>query len=245
MSATHIAPMAEPRVPWLLRRVGVRWRESGRSYRTSWGQFSFGRPGWAIALHLFDDPPHFTLQFKLWRIVDLWVRLPFLRRFAREPHEMLETWGVSYDPEMGHAYLRWGARHSFVQMPWRNWKHISHDVMRADGSWAPYVGEWERDKAPDGRHTETHPYNYLLQSGEAQRRQATIYVDRRIWRLSLLRWTSRFQRVRHAIDVRFDDEVGERTGSWKGGTIGCSYDLKPNETPRECLRRMQSERKFT
>jgi hypothetical protein len=44
--------------------------------------------------------------------------------------------------------------------------------------------------------------------------------------------------------IEFNDEVGERTGSWKGGTLGCGYNLLPNETPLECLRRMEKERKF-
>ena len=34
------------------------------------------------------------------------------------------------------------------------------------------------------------------------------------------------------------DEVGEETGSWKGGTIGCGYNLKPGETAEECFDRM-------
>ena len=39
-------------------------------------------------------------------------------------------------------------------------------------------------------------------------------------------------------------EVGKKKGSWKGGCIGCSYDSKPGETPEECLKRMEKERKF-
>jgi hypothetical protein len=39
-------------------------------------------------------------------------------------------------------------------------------------------------------------------------------------------------------------ECGERKGSWKGGTLGCSYELLPNETPLDCLKRMEKERKF-
>lgn len=244
--STTIAPIQERRVPRLLRLLGVRWRRAERrSFRMTWGELSFGRPGWALGLHLFDDPPHFSLQMQLLWLVNAYIQLPFLRRFAREPHEIMESWGASYDAESGSIHLRWGSRYKILTMLWRNWRHMSHEVMRADGSWVPFVGEWEREKAPDGRHSETHRYYYLLRSGERQERNATIHAERRIWRLSLLRWTSRFQRVRYSIDVRFDDEVGERTGSWKGGAIGCSYDLRLNETPLECLRRMQSERRFT
>jgi hypothetical protein len=50
--------------------------------------------------------------------------------------------------------------------------------------------------------------------------------------------------VSTTLDVKFDDEVGERSGSWKGGTIGCSYEMLPNETPEQTLRRMEKEREF-
>ncbi len=38
--------------------------------------------------------------------------------------------------------------------------------------------------------------------------------------------------------------VGERTGSWKGGTIGCGNDLLPGETMEQSLRRMERDRTF-
>lgn len=44
--------------------------------------------------------------------------------------------------------------------------------------------------------------------------------------------------------VEFDDEVGERTGSWKGGCTGCSYEWERNETMLSALRRMEATRKF-
>jgi hypothetical protein len=242
---SRTTPNPEPSVPWLLRKLGAKWRDGKRSYRMAWGELVLLSPGWGLGLHLFGDPPHYTLNVHVPWLVSIYLRLPFLRRFAREPDELMETWGVSYSPFDGAVWLRWGRRYRIVTMPWRDRVHIAHDVMRPDGSWVPYVGSWERDKEPDGRHTETYPYRYLLRSGEVQQRTATIYVERREWRLRWLRWTRVGRDVQHYIDVAFSDEVGEGTGSWKGGTVGCSYDLRPGETPVECLRRMENERRFT
>ena len=50
--------------------------------------------------------------------------------------------------------------------------------------------------------------------------------------------------VRTSIDVAFNEEIGERVGTYKGGTVGCSYDILPNEDPVTTLRRMESEREF-
>jgi len=40
------------------------------------------------------------------------------------------------------------------------------------------------------------------------------------------------------------DAVEFKNGSWKGGTLGCGYTLRKNETPLECLKRMEVERNF-
>ena len=38
---------------------------------------------------------------------------------------------------------------------------------------------------------------------------------------------------------------GERNGSWKGGVLGCGWDMLKGETPLDTLRRMERERRFT
>jgi hypothetical protein len=91
--------------------------------------------------------------------------------------------------------------------------------------------------------SETYDYAYTRKNNEVQQCKATVFVERRTWRM---KWWPLlpFKLVRTSIDVHFDDEVGEGIGSWKGGTVGCGYDLKDGETPLECLRRMERERKF-
>lgn len=90
----------------------------------------------------------------------------------------------------------------------------------------------------------TYLYQYELKSGEIQNRTATVYVDRMTWRA---RWWPIIprQHTRTSINVSFSDEVGEGTGSWKGGCTGCGYEMLPGETPEQTLRRMERERKFT
>lgn len=133
-----------------------------------------------------------------------------------------------------------------IYMPW-HWRRCVHEVRNADGEWEPFVGSWEREngpwgekKEPDGRVEETHDYTYELKSGEVQHCTATIFVERRTWTRFWYPW----RMTRQCIDVDFSDEVGERSGSWKGGTVGCSYDMEPGETPLDTLRRMEREREF-
>jgi hypothetical protein len=84
------------------------------------------------------------------------------------------------------------------------------------------------------------PYRYVLRSGTVQERTATIGVSEREYRWRWFMWLPRPRMVKRTID-----QVGERSGSWKGGCLGCSYELRPGETPDDCLRRMERERKFS
>lgn len=238
--------LPEAPLPAVVRLLGGRFRDHAGSFRMKWGEMSWAKPGLAAKLCLFEDGYSLMLQVAWLKV---FIKLPMLRRWAREPEEIMEAWGFSTLD--GSVHFAWGNATKIIDLPWAAWQHISHTVMRPDGSFVPFVGSWEErgphrpdGKEPDGRHLETHPYHYLLRSGEVQHVTATISVERREWRLRWLRWTPLFAKVRHSIDVQFSDEVGERSGSWKGGTIGCSYELLPDESPRQCLMRMMQERRF-
>lgn len=133
-------------------------------------------------------------------------------------------------------------------MPWQ-WQWVRTSSLRADGKWeheTKKVGDksfW-KDEWKGILWSEAYPYTYVLKNGEIQERIATVKVEEREWRWKGFKWLGFPNMVRKTIAVEFNDEVGERRGSWKGGTIGCGYDLLPDETPLQCLRRMERERKF-
>jgi hypothetical protein len=187
-----------------------------------------------LNLSLFDEG--FSLD-----LFGFFIPLLFLDRWAREPREMMESWGFTFFERT--IQLNWGDRCKVVHLPWE-FEHLKHEVRRPDGPWVPYVGSYE-SKEPDGRWQQTYPYRYVLKSGEVQERQASIHVERREWRWRWLMWCPWPAIRRQSIDVVFDAEVGERTSSWKGGTVGCGYEMLPGEVePRETLWRMELERVF-
>lgn len=166
--------------------------------------------------------------------------IPIPVHATREPYELMESWGFTFHERTVH--LNWGRHTKIIRFPW-DWEHLKHEVQRPDGSWVPYVASYDKGE-PDGRWQAAYPYEYQLRSGDIQHRTATIYVNRREWRWKWLMWSPWPAIKRQSIDVTFDDEVGERAGSWKGGTIGCGYDMQPGETPLQTLRRMEGERRF-
>lgn len=149
-----------------------------------------------------------------------------------------------------------GKKRKYIHFPWNlEWYRTSY-LLKTDGlSLFSGAGDWihefkgKRKDLHDDKWNgilweQTYPYIYILESGKVQERLATVKVKEMEWRRRWLPFTSLFNQVIRSIQVEFDQEVGERTGSWKGGTLGCGYELKPNETPYQCLKRMEQERKF-
>ncbi len=203
------------------------------------------RPSLSLGLLSFEEG--FTFDF-----FGLLIALPyFCNRWHREPEEMMDRWGFYYFPDGSDLVFELGKWHKRISMPW-SYTHIISEVRRPDGKWTKEKTEYGRphdvydqpDWHVDGRWVGHFVYVYTLKSGERQVRTATVTVGRMEWRQRWLKWTRVFAKVRTSIDVRFDAEVGERTGSWKGGCVGCGYNMKPGETAEQTLRRMESEREF-
>lgn len=184
---------------------------------------------------------------------ELYMRLPIITNnngfnspswgfyFYGEGQKIPDTFVICKGKKTKHIYLPWSY----------DWIRTSR--MLKDGTWLHERKgdrkrgidiDWFSKDTEDRLWSETHDYYYILNSGEVQERKATIKVEEREWRPMWFRWTKLFAHVRTCIDIEFDQEVGERSGSWKGGTVGCSWDMQPNETPFKALRRMENERKF-
>lgn len=128
-----------------------------------------------------------------------------------------------------------------IQMPW-SWTHVRHSYLNHDGTLHHNAEKHEYEPPQDTKVK--YGYRYKLRSGETQERVATINGEEREWRLLYAPWLPWPRKVSRSININFSDEVGERTGSWKGGCTGCGWEWKRGETQEESLRRMELERKF-
>lgn len=146
-----------------------------------------------------------------------------------------------------NLWLWWGKKYKVISFPW-NPKWYRTSILLKDGSWEhEYKGdrkEFYNKEWKEKQWSEQYEYTYVLRSGEVQKVPTTIYVEEREWRRQGWMWCSLFNSVNKKIDVDFTEEVGEGRGSWKGGVLGCGYSIKKGETPLECLKRMERERKF-
>lgn len=233
----------------------------GDGLRFTWLQVV---PQWGLALDLsnrgdhHDDP--WVLKIGL-LFLAIYLHLPLPRHPAVAQDGCGDAWGFYWlwGREWGWGdtiVFHWGARCVFLRMPWHwEWFRTSYLLEGARNKWAHelrpslHVLGTESDKyiffadvLPVWKRL--YPYTYTLKDGTVQERQAIVHVEEREWRMRWFMWLAWPRKVSRCISVKFNEEVGERTGSWKGGVMGCGYDLRPGETPLQCLRRMEKERKF-
>lgn len=190
------------------------------------------RPGFTLKLCSFEGGFSFDL-------FGFFIPLTCLDRWHREPVEPMDSWG--FDLIYRSLMLNWGEYCRVIDLPWA-WEQVRDEVWTTEG-WKPFIGSWETGRK-DGRQLLHFAYEYILRSGVRQIRVATVHTRRREHRWRMLKWSPYPSLKSQSIEVQFDDEIGERVGSWKGGTVGCGYYMLPGETAEQTLRRMESEREF-
>jgi hypothetical protein len=245
MSISTSAAVISNRPNRLLRTLGARWKDR-RTVTFHWGEWS-RRFGISIELINWGEDRDWSLKL-LPLYGTFYIKLPFMPK--RECKDVMDSWGFSWnwdsDNRGADIHLNWAHRCKILHLPW-DYVHVRHDMLCEDGEWRKYIGSWQRKEGDPLPATEVYPYRYVCRDGAIQDDiTATIHVDEMEWRWKLARslrlpWP---RKIRRTISVDFSKEVGERRGSWKGGCTGCSYEMRPDETPQECLFRMQRDRRF-
>jgi hypothetical protein len=175
--------------------------------------------------------------------------IPIKKRYNKVEYDDSESprYGVYYFERQ--FCICYGTKIKFIDMPWNlDWIRTSY-LNHATNEWINEKKGEIKDFYDDNiwkniLYVESYPYEYTTKSGEEQHCIATINVVEREWRWKWFKWLSLTKFVRKVVDIQFSDDMGERKGSRKGGITGCSYDMKKNETPYDCLKRMEKERKF-
>lgn len=252
----------------LRRLTGFRWFERNRrgwEARFDWAEVTGGL-GLGLGLRLGDEDSAMHVHLG-WP--NVYFRLPPVRpsRRGRWGFSLFENsihwdWGrrdeaFGDDQNGGIIHLPWEfdfhrCSHLLADGTWRHETSAKQLAVNRQGFEAASAYREECWAARDRRWQDRTIYCHRLsrsseageKAGDVQVVIATFsvveYEHRRRW----LRWTRLGAKVRRSIDVEFSGEVGSRAGSWKGGTIGCGYEMAPGESPIDTLRRMERDRSF-
>lgn len=194
----------------------------------------------------FDNRPRINLDFIFF---SLSLILPFRNKWTDECDS--PKWGIAIHNNTfwlykgGKGNMNGGNKWWTWDIPFFTKDWVRTSILLKNDTWEHetkgnkkyfYSEDWKEKQ-------KTWQYDYT-DSYDGEIIPTTIYVDEREWRPKWLKWTKAFATTRTSVDVHFSKEVGKKKGSWKGGVLGCSYELLPNENPLNCLKRMEIERKF-
>lgn len=234
---------------------GLLWRCWSSDYRN--GEVAYAHIGWRGPCFEIEFPSDWHEHRRAW----VRIGLGFIKfAFSFPWPKAVPDHGQCSGPTYGFYFfqdslvLKWGKdkgrgeRSKHIDLPWALRFHKRWELVEGD-SYAKGVQDWcevPRKLNHGVIATKwTAPYRYVRRSGEVQERTATFYAERWEHRYNWLRWLPFPRQIKTSISVEFSDEVGEGAGSWKGGTTGCGYDMRDDELPLECLRRMERDRKFS
>jgi hypothetical protein len=143
--------------------------------------------------------------------------------------------------------------------PWRCWRPVRHSLYDLSGDHfytlqprrhslgdAAWHNHWTAEQAIEAA-CPAAVFEFADYDGEHI--LATTRIEEREWLLGegRFKWLSMFRKpnVARSLDICFSSEVGKRKGSWKGGTIGHSITMKPDELHEAAFRRYCAENNLT
>lgn len=243
---------------------------SNYAIKTKFINFYFGRTGIGIKYNTcdYDDRNHFIILYLFFMTV--FITLPWKSKdWTCEPKEYgIETYKTTYSnwyDIFDQIYINWGNKCWFIEMPWYlDWVYTA--IQNKDGSWlvedyrycklrkkyrkyfnnisnVSPARDWQYDTTENFQskiyYTYTYTYKPLNQTSDCK-----YYVCERCWRPKWFKWINLFSLKLRYIEVEFENGMGPNVDDWKGGTYGCSFIMKENETPEDCIKRMEIEYNF-
>jgi len=128
-------------------------------------------------------------------------------------------------------------------LPWREWRFIRHSHYDIEGK--HFHTEYERARnawqASTAIRDACPKVRFDLEDFDGERIVATTHIEEREWHFGtkFCRWLSWFRRpkIRRSLAIEFSKEVGPEKGSWKGGTVGHSIEMRPGELHEAAFKR--------
>lgn len=140
-------------------------------------------------------------------------------------------------------------------LPWTQWRHVRRSLYGLKGE-----HYWDEPKGGYRLGLETYQKNqgiinacpsqkFSFRDYDGELLTARTRIEEREWKFGegSFKWLSIFCRpkISRSLDIKFSGETGKRKGSWKGGTLGHSITLLPDELHEAAFRRYCTEHNMT
>lgn len=194
----------------------------------------------------FDNRPRINLSLIFFSLT---IVLPFRNKWTDEC--VPPKWGIAIHNKIiwiyrgGKGNMSGGNKWWTFHLPFITKEWVRTSILLKDGTWEHETNGNRKHFYKEGWEQKQMKWEYdYTDSFDGEIIPTTIYVKEVEWNRKWLQWTTLFAENEKSIDVHFSKQCGREKGSWKGGTLQCGYILLPHETPLDCLKRMEVERKF-
>lgn len=158
----------------------------------------------------------------------------FMIQKGGNPHG---DWGKNKEERDWIKYIYW---------PWGKTTNPDISYLCKNGSYeiAPR-GIESFDWVEKNAWSAIYPVSYKMKYvNETQEANATVKIRRYRHHHHYLGFVRFLYPWKPTLDISFDEELGSERGSWKGGVVGISSDIKKGESVEQCLERTMKEQSF-
>lgn len=206
-----------------------------------------GLPQWVLKPHREKVYPKSWDAKTITRLGRNWYWQIDRREYGFSYHEGHLSIHLGRQTDDSSTEQRWGCF-----LPWTQWRHVRHSFYGINGEHyatlpdpiKPYLGfptrwtKWEQERHI-AESTPTVSFSFHDYDGELI--TVKTKIEEREWKFGVgyFKWLSLFRKskISRSLDLRFSSEVGERKGSWKGGTIGHAIEMRPGELHEDAFKR--------
>lgn len=141
-----------------------------------------------------------------------------------------------YGPQTGDSI---NTKDWCAHLPWTQWRFVRLSRYDADGQhfWTE-TRQWAEDRA---KKDACPKVRFQLQDFDGEWIVATTAIEEMEWAFGTgwFKWLSIFRpaKIRRYLDIDLDKETGPEKGSWKGGTLGTSIEMRHGELHEAAMRR--------
>jgi len=127
---------------------------------------------------------------------------------------------------------------NYWSIPWLNRRFHRHSILDPDHNivWTQYAKDRKDWKdAHEAEESVEKVKFYCRDKYDNAEIIATCHISEREWRhgTGWFKWLSYFTKptIQRSLSIEYDQEVGPRKGSWKGGIMGTGCKIEPGEKP--------------
>jgi hypothetical protein len=212
----------------------------------------------------FNLPP--IIKPKQQKVIVKYNREEFIKKQERDwYYNYIERqYGISYCDN--HICIRYGIQtgdstteksYGFF-LPWNEWRMIDHRLYddcgeffygtTDDYNFYSEEGKSKYDKLCNAKE-KVPKVVFEFKDFDGEIITATTFIEEREWLRGegYFKWISSFykSKIRRDLEIEFSSEVGERKGSWKGGTLGHGIEIINNESHEETFKRYCEKNNLT